>query len=358
MQTDVQDVQGGQEVVLSEQTHETAEAGAPKELKFGFRSTLDGDYEITKKLGTTAVPLRLPGQACCLVSKAGPELSTKASSVVVQIVGTFADEQERQMHIDESTFNMLTFTAKTAEPFFVGSRELSSEEQVAAVDRIVSNTETAFDQRMQEEREYIERKKTGDADVHQELEENAQKQNRYLQKVEETIHGINQSFFHNIKSNRERKKMAVRKFSPMSCVPGQAFSVVSVLRDPLKEIEPDQIEDEWAVAVWGCFSTSSEAEIYKSDTLQHERHKWDHYIVPMYKPIFLDLTRTKLSSAKNVFRFDVHSEMEARQLADESMIEELKKIPRDEHGRMIKESAETAETDETDETDEAGGGTK
>ena len=322
---------------------------------------------MTKKLGKSAVPLHLPSQTCCLVSKAGPELSTKASSVVIQIVGTFADPKERQLHIEESTFNMLTFMADTCKPFFVGSRELPPDEQTAAVERIVQNTHIAYQKRIQKEREYIQQKRDGEETVYEEAVKEAQEKKEFLQQVEDTIHDINQNFFNSVKKCKETKRRTVGKFSPMSVIPGQAFAVVSILRDEQKELEPDQIEDEWAVAVWGCFPTKSEAEIYKSDTLQHERTEWDHFIVPMYKPLYLDLTRTKLQSAKNVFRFDVHTQIEAQQQADERMIEELKTIPRDEHGRMIKESAEATETTEsaapeTTETPEAeleeGGGTK
>lgn len=340
------------------------EADEPQELKFGFRSTLDGDYEVTKKLGKTAVPLHLPDQTCCLVSKAGPELSTKASSVVIQIVGTFADLQERQQHIEESTFNMLTFMADTCKPFFVGSRELSPEEQTAAVERIVQNTHIAYQKRIEKEKEHIKKKREGDETIYEEAVQEAKQKNEYLQQVEDTIHDINQSFFHSVKQSKETKRRTVGKFSPMSVIPGQTFAVVSILRDELKELEFGQIEDEWAVALWGCFPTKTEAEIYKSDTLQHERTEWDHFIIPMYKPVYLDLTRSSLKSAKNVYRYDVHTQMEAQQQADERMIKELKTIPRDEHGRMLKgdpESAEAdAETTETTETTEAvgGGGTK
>ena len=350
------------EVAKVAEVANAGEADEPQELKFGFRSTLDGDYEVTKKLGKTAVPLHLPDQTCCLVSKAGPELSTKASSVVIQIVGTFSDPQERQQHIEESTFNMLTFMADTCKPFFVGSRELSPDEQTAAVERIVENTHIAYQNRIEKEREYIQKKRNGEETIYEEAVKEAQEKNDLLQQVEDTIHDINQSFFHSVKQSKETKRRTVSKFSPMSAIPGQAFAVVSILRDELKELEPDQIEDEWAVAVWGCFPTKTEAEIYKSDTLQHERPEWDHFIIPNYKPLYLDLTRTKLQSAKNVFRYDVHTQMEAQQQADERMIEDLKTIPRDEHGRMIRETTETPETPETTETPEAeleeGGGTK
>lgn len=343
------DTQNGDQVDQVEQVDQVDEQlderkDTKQDTKFGFRSTLDGDYDITKKIGTSAVPLMLPDQMCCLVSKAGPELSTKASSVAIQIVGTFADTRERQLHIEESTFNMLTFTANTGEPFFVGSRELPPQEQTEVVDRIVTNTETAFDARMEKEKGYIERKKTGDESIYEENVQQAKIENKYVQQVEDTIKSLNQSFFMNTKKNKETKKRTVRKFSPLSSIPGQVFAVVSILRDPMKELEPDAIEDEWAVCLWGCFPTYSEAEIYKSDTLQHERVKWDHYIIKMYKPIYLDFTRTKLSSAKNVFRYDVHSQMEAQQLYDESMIKDLKNIPRDENGRMIPLSQEGGAT--------------
>ena len=110
--------------------------------------------------------------------------------------------------------------------------------------------------------------------------------------------------------------------------------MISILRDPYKELGPTEVETEWAVAFWK-FGTLKESQEYLSDTLQHVCKKWDHYIVKAGKPIPLEFQRTGVDDCDVFYRHQVEMDIAAGYKSNDALAEELKKIPVDEQGRPI-----------------------
>lgn len=304
-----------------------------------YRSTLNGDFDRTAPLSAVPVPLYPPDQSVCLVGKAGPHLSTKAPTVHIQATAGFEDHDELHAFVEECSLNMLHMRAPMQKLIYVGASEKTPEEQIATVNRIQEATEQQFDEAMAEEERLENERRTNGFD----FEMDAAEAKKRKQIKEDTTAHVNKTLSHwSTCVKKEHKKQVVKRQRDLQ--PGQFTCVVSILRDPYKELAPTEIETEWAVALWK-FGTLAESQQYLSDTLQHAYPKWNHYIVKSGKAISLEFQRTGVDGCDVFYRHQVETDMISGLKANDEMAQELKKIPVDEHGHPIFEEEDDDDTE-------------
>ena len=303
-----------------------------------YRSTLNGDFDRTAPLSAVPVPLYPPDQSVCLVGKAGPHLSTKAPTVHIQATAGFEDHDELQAFVEECSLNMLHMQAPMQKLVYVGATEKTPEDQIATVNHIQEATERYFDEAMAEEERLENERRTNGFD----FETDTADANKRKQVKEDTTAHINKTLSQwSTSVKKEHKKRVVKRQRDFQ--PGQFTCVISILRDPYKELAPTDIETEWAVAFWK-FGTLAESQQYLSDTLQHAYPKWDHYIVKAGKAISLEFQRTGVDGCDVFYRHQVETDLLSGLKANDEMAEELKKIPVDEHGHPIFEEEDDDDT--------------
>tara|TARA_B100001093_G_scaffold378570_1_gene363890 strand:- start:17368 stop:18516 length:1149 start_codon:yes stop_codon:yes gene_type:complete len=345
------------------------------------QSTLDGDFEKTARLSNSLIPLENPLFNTAVIGVAGPEQPTKSCSCVIKITACLLDKDVSSF-VESSTFQMAHMTTQMYRPFFIGDKQVSAELQLEKVKYIISQTERFYDMVQQHEREYRQQqlskldnaKNAGKArEVDQADQADQANVDNEVDKVDETTKQINTVintyFNYEIKEevdkaiekrhqifkeqteatlNLENKSKCVNLFKEDCRIPGQNYACISVLNDPFKEVDANDIEREYVVIVWGAFNKSSDADAYQSDTLQHERPKYRHFVVPMHRLLILDHIRGTLADTRSTFKYAVQTEKYQAELKNKSIIEKLKAIPVDKNGKIIKDK--TDKTDKTDET--------
>ena len=325
-------------------THESTQYEGPEETFKGFQSTLNNDYPLTEKLSKKTFKLQNPNQKVALLQRAGPYLSTKASHNYIVVLAGFPTKSELQQYVASTDLCMLTQIIPSCKFVYVGSKQESESVQLERVNTIINNTKSFYDEYMQKEKEYIKTRMSLNPEQQEDyiskMKVEAYEKNKLKKSLEENIEKTTQLF-----KEKYSNQTSINLYKQTQ-LQTQNFAVISVLRDPYKNLGPDEIEHDYAVAIWQLFNQQSEAEAYLSDYLQHHFPHYDSFIVPTNSLLNLEHTRTDLDDADKTYRFQVQTDTYIDEIRNQQLLEEIneKFPPKNEENEENKEKSESENT--------------